>query len=187
MKVGDVMTKSPAFCSPETNLAVAVEILWNRNCGILPVVDSNEKLIGVVTDRDICVALGTRNQLPGEITVKDVASGKVVVAKPEDDLRRALATMAEAKVRRLPIVDAVGRLQGILSIDDAILKAEFPAEDIAKTSKEYLRASGRATSEGRCGVKLSEVEQKAAAPADSQYCSISSIGNATASAMGRMN
>ncbi len=148
MKVGDVMTQSPAFCSPETNLAVAVEILWNRNCGILPIVDSNEKLVGVVTDRDICIALGTRNQSPGEITVQDVASGKVVVGKPEDDLRKALATMAEAKVRRLPIVDAVGKLQGILSIDDTILQTgmernpRISAEDIAKTLKSIYTLQG---------------------------------------------
>jgi CBS domain-containing protein len=124
MKVADVMAKPPAYCSPQTNLAAAVEILWRQNCGILPIVDSKEKVVGLVTDRDICVALGTRNRLPSDITVSEVASGKVVACKPDDDLRNALDTMAQAKVRRLPVIDAAGKLQGILSIDDVVLRSE---------------------------------------------------------------
>jgi len=152
MKLGDVMTKSPASCSPETNLAAAVEILWNRNCGVLPIVDLNERLVGIVTDRDICVALGTRNQLPGEIPVRDVAAAKIVAGKPDDDLRKALAIMAEAKVRRLPVVDDAGKLQGIVSIDDILLRtgaersAELSAEDVVRTLRivHTLRGGGQA-------------------------------------------
>ena len=124
MKVTDVMAKPPAYCSPQTNLGSAVEILWRQNCGILPIVDSKEEVVGLVTDRDICVALGTRNRLPSELTVSEVTSGKVVACKPDDDLRAALATMAQAKVRRLPVIDATGKLQGILSIDDVVLRTE---------------------------------------------------------------
>jgi CBS domain-containing protein len=114
MNVRDAMIKSPAHCSPDTNLAAAVEIFWKRNCGVLPIVDSGEKLVGVVTDRDICVALGTRNRLPSEITVKDVTSGKIVACKADDEVRTALAMMAKAKVRRLPVIDAGGKLQGVV-------------------------------------------------------------------------
>jgi len=144
MKVKDVMAKPPAYCSPQTNLAAAVEILWRQNCGILPIVDSKEKVVGVVTDRDICVALGTRNRLPSDMTVSEVTSGKVIACKPDDDLRGALATMAEVKVRRLPVIDAVGKLQGILSIDDVVLHtetgtikgdSELSFEDLANTLK----------------------------------------------------
>ena len=144
MKVTDVMAKPPAYCSPQTNLAAAVEILWRQNCGVLPIVDSKEKVVGLVTDRDICVALGTRNRLPSEITVNEVASGKVVACKPDDDLRGALATMAQAKVHRLPVIDAAGKLRGILSIDDVVLRtetgtlkkdSELSIEDIVSTLK----------------------------------------------------
>jgi len=144
MKVREIMTKSPAYCGPDTNLAAAVEILWNKNCGILPIVDSGEKLLGVVTDRDMCVALGTRNRLPSEITVQDVTTGKIVSCKADDDLRRALAAMAEAKVRRLPVIDTAGKLLGILSMDDVVLRtqtgdvkrdAEVSAEDVVNTLK----------------------------------------------------
>src|ERR1019366_633601 len=144
MKVTDVMATPPAYCSPQTNLAAAVEILWRQNCGILPIVDSKEKVLGLITDRDICVALGTRNRLPSEVTVSEVASGKVVACKPDDDLRGALATMAQAKVHRLPVIDAAGKLRGILSIDDVVLRtetgtlkkdSELSIEDIVSTLK----------------------------------------------------
>jgi len=144
MKVADMMAKPPAYCSPQTNLAAAVEILWRQNCGILPIVDSEEKVLGLVTDRDICVALGTRNRLPSDMTVGEVTSGKVIACKPDDDIRGALATMAEAKVRRLPVIDAEGKLQGVLSVDDVVLRtetgtikgdSELSFEDLANTLK----------------------------------------------------
>lgn len=124
MKVKDVMMRTAASCTLETNLGAAVEILWNRNCGILPVVDAQQDVVGVVTDRDICIALGTRNLLPGEIVVSQVTSGKVFDCKPDDDIRTAMATMARAKVRRLPVVNANGKLEGILSMDDIVIHSE---------------------------------------------------------------
>jgi len=123
MKVQDVMIRTPAFCSPDTNLGAAVEILWNRNCGILPIVDPQARVVGVVTDRDLCIALGTRNRLPGDIEVSEVASGNVYSCKPEDDVHTALETMAKQKVRRLLVVNKTGTLEGILSMDDVVLHA----------------------------------------------------------------
>jgi CBS domain-containing protein len=127
MKVQDVMMRTPAFCTPETNLGAAVEILWSRNCGMLPVVDARQKVIGVVTDRDLCVALGTRNKLPGRMTVGEVVKGEVYACRAQDDIRAALQTMAQYKVRRLPVVDRDGMLEGILSMDNVILHTEVGA------------------------------------------------------------
>jgi CBS domain-containing protein len=142
MKVKDVMMRTAARCRPDTNLGAAVELMWTRNCGILPVVDAQDKLIGVITDRDICIALGTRSRLPGDIAVKDVASSHVYWCKSEDDVRSTLQIMAASKVRRLPVVNASGALEGILSMDDVVLHAEagnraseLPAEDVVKTLK----------------------------------------------------
>ena len=73
MKVRDVMTAAAVCCKPETNIGSAVELLWSHDCGMLPVVDTDRKLLGVVTDRDICIAMGTRNRLPGDLTVGEVA------------------------------------------------------------------------------------------------------------------
>ena len=124
MKVVEVMTKEPAYCGPETNLAAAIEILWNRDCGVLPIVDSQGKVVGLVTDRDVCIALGTRNRMPSDMTVREVSTGRVVACKADDDLRTALATMAREQVHRLVVLDDAGRLQGILSIADVVLRAQ---------------------------------------------------------------
>jgi CBS domain-containing protein len=144
MKVRDMMVENSAYCTNDMNLGMAVEIMWILNCGFLPVVDSLRKVTGVITDRDICVALGTRNRLPGEITVGEVSSGKVYSCKSNDDIRAALATMSAEKVRRLPVVDADGKLQAILSLDDVILHThsrktsdslELSSEDVVNTLK----------------------------------------------------
>lgn len=124
MKVQDVMMRTPVFCGPETNLGAAVELLWNRNCGMLPIVDAQQSVVGIVTDRDLCVALGTRNRLPGEITVAQVATGQVYSCKPTDDIHAALNTMSSRKVRRLVVLDRQGALEGILSMDDVVLHAQ---------------------------------------------------------------
>jgi CBS domain-containing protein len=148
MKVRDVMIMTPASCGAEINLGAAVEILWNRNCGFLPVINAQGKVIGVVTDRDICIALGTRNRLPEAITVGEVISGKVFACRPDDDLRTALAIMGQEKVRRLPVINADGMLEGILSMDDVVLHAEAGSpgrpsdlshEDIAVTLKKLYQ------------------------------------------------
>ena len=144
MYVKSVMVRTPAFCRPETNLGVVAEILWNRNCGILPIVDAQERVVGVVTDRDLAIALGTRNRLPGDITAREVTKGDVYSCKPDDDISAALNTMAEKRVRRLLVVNNEGKLEGILSMDDIVLHAaaksagkpsDVSLEDVVKTLK----------------------------------------------------
>jgi len=124
MKIKDAMVATAVTCKPETNLAAAVELMWIQNCGFLPIVDEAKKVIGVITDRDVCVALGTRNRLPSEIGAGEVASGKVFTCRPEDDVRTALDTMARERVRRLPVLTGAGELAGILSMDDLVMHAE---------------------------------------------------------------
>ena len=129
MKVRDVMVKDVKFCSPNLNLAAVVEVLWKQGCGTLPVVD-NGRVLGMVTDRDICIALGTRNEKAADILVQDVALPKLFQCAPEDDIHTALRTMAAQKVRRLPVIDKKGTLQGILCLDDIILFAEEKAAEL---------------------------------------------------------
>jgi len=124
MKVKEVMMRTAASCSLEANLGAAVEILWDRNCGILPIADAEQKVIGVVTDRDICIALGTRNRLPGDVKVGEVMSRRLFACGSDDDIRSALAVMAQVKVRRLPVVTGDGKLEGILSMDDVVMHSE---------------------------------------------------------------
>ena len=125
MKVKDIMTQSAVCCSADTNVGAAVELMWTRNCGMLPVVGIDRKLLGVVTDRDICIAMGTRNRLAGELTVGEIATRNVSTCKPDDEIHEALGTMADRKVRRLPVVDDEGIPQGILSMDDIITHGDM--------------------------------------------------------------
>jgi CBS domain-containing protein len=120
MNVKDAMTTAPARCTPGINLGAAVEILWKGNCGLLPIVDEQERVISVITERDICIALGTRNRLAGEITVGEVATHRAICCGPDDDVRSALAKMVQAKIRRLPVVNAEGKLEGIIAMDDVV-------------------------------------------------------------------
>jgi CBS domain-containing protein len=124
MKVNELMTKSPACCTADTNLGAAAEIMWKRNCGFLPVLGPQQNLVGVVTDRDMCIAMATRNQLPGQVTVQQVSSTVAHSCRPDDDLQVALRTMADKGVRRLPVLDAGGKLEGVLSVDDIILRTD---------------------------------------------------------------
>ena len=120
MNVKDAMMTAPARCTPGINLGAAVEILWKGNCGLVPVVDQQERVISVITERDICIALGTRNRLAGEITVGEVATHRAICCSPDDDVRSALAKMMQAKIRRLPVVNAEGKLEGIIAMDDVV-------------------------------------------------------------------
>ncbi len=142
MKVTQVMTGTPACCRPETNLGAAVELMWNYNCGILPIVDANGRVAGLLTDRDICVALGTRNKLAGQITVADVCPSRALLfCRPHDEVRTALNRMAQGRVRRLLVLDENEKLVGILSMDDIVTHAQFgkPALNVELSTDDVVR------------------------------------------------
>jgi len=120
MKVKDIMTAEPRTCSPGTNLAAAAALMLDGDCGILPVVDRG-KLVGVVTDRDMYIALATRNKLASQLTAGEVARKKVVTCGPEDDVHAVLTTMREHRVRRLPVEGFGGTVLGIVSMNDILL------------------------------------------------------------------
>jgi len=123
MKVRDVMVRDVKFCTPKMNLAEAAEVLWKAGVGALPVVEEG-RVLGIITDRDISIALGTRNAKAADLLVKEIVLPKVFYSGPEDDIHIALGTMKAQRVRRLPVVDDKGVLAGILCLDDIVLYAE---------------------------------------------------------------
>ena len=141
MKVKDAMMETPYYCQPESNLGSATELMWNANCGFLPVQSADGKVIGVITDRDICIALGTRNCPAGEVSVSQAMSGKLYSCTPDDDIHTALQTMMEAKIRRLPVMAQNGTLVGVLSMDDILFRAEprSPGKEPELSSDEVVR------------------------------------------------
>jgi len=124
MTVKDVMTKQVAICRAEMNLAEASALMWENDCGALPVVSASGEITGIVTDRDICIALGTRNVRSSDLNVSDVLQDHVWSCKVSDDVHTALQRMREGKVRRLPVVNDDSRLEGIISMDDFVLHAK---------------------------------------------------------------
>jgi CBS domain-containing protein len=139
MKIKELMTSDVKSCGLDTNLAAAAKIMWEEDCGAVPVTDEGGHVVGVITDRDICIAGATRPSAEGEIPVRDVISDALYTCAPSDDARAALETMRQRKVRRLPVVDAGGQLAGIVSINDIAMHArvgkgsEVPAEAVLET------------------------------------------------------
>src|SRR5260370_13950685 len=123
MLVKDLMTRNVSSCRPEHNLAELAEVMWNQRCGALPMLDGSGRVIGIITDRDICIALGTRNIRASDVLARDVPPAACFTCSSDDDVRDALITMATQEVGRLPVVDEDGQLVGILSIEDIIVRA----------------------------------------------------------------
>jgi len=120
MKVKAIMTTAPEACRPEDNLARAVELLWKADCGVLPIVDDTGRVAGILTDRDICIALGTRDARASDMHIASVMRPTVYTCEPDDDVLAALALMSDRRVRRLPVLEN-GRLVGVLSLNDVVL------------------------------------------------------------------
>ncbi len=120
MKVKDIMTTEPRVCSLGTNLCEAAELMLDGDCGILPVVEEG-KLVGVVTDRDLFVALATRDTRASQLTAGEVVQKPVWTCGPDDDVQVALTAMKQHLVRRLPVEGFGGTVQGIVSMNDILL------------------------------------------------------------------
>ena len=125
MQVTQIMTTAVATCQPNANLAVVAKLMWDRDCGFVPVVDEAGKVVGVITDRDVCIASATRRKLPEQITAAQTMRGQPIHAsRPDDTTDTALATMKQFQVRRLPVIAADGTLKGIVSMNDIILASQ---------------------------------------------------------------
>jgi CBS domain-containing protein len=124
MFVSDVMTAQPQTCEPDDSLNRAAQIMWETDCGCVPVVNDRSQVVGVLTDRDICVAAYTQGKPLSEIPVSSaLPHRKPVQCRDDTDLAVAEALMGDNGVRRLPVVDKRGRLVGVLSLKDLALES----------------------------------------------------------------
>jgi len=137
MKTMDVMTREPRAVRVLDRLDAAARLLWDHDCGIAPVVDAAGVLVGVVTDRDVCMAVYTQGRLLTDIPVAAVMARAVRSCRADDPLATVLQTMAQAQVHRLPVVDARGALVGIVSTNDLVRAANgrLAAVDVAGVVK----------------------------------------------------
>jgi CBS domain-containing protein len=115
--VRTLMKESPATCSPSDTLRRAAEILWNTDCGMVPVIEGDGRLVGVVTDRDICMASYFRDQPISALDVGSTMSKNVHAARPDDSIETIVRLMADKQTRRVPLVENE-RLVGIVALAD---------------------------------------------------------------------
>ncbi|MBX3463599.1 MAG: CBS domain-containing protein [Planctomycetes bacterium] len=123
-------------CQPQSTLADAARLLWEHDCGLVPVVGRDGRVGATVTDRDICMAALLRGRRLDELRVAETMSKQVVTCSPDEDVQAAAERMVAQQVHRLPVVDADGKLQGILSLNDLALAGEADA----RLGREALRA-----------------------------------------------
>jgi CBS domain-containing protein len=121
-KVRDAMTPEPRVADPSLSLAEAAQLMKSEDIGSLPIVQEGQ-LVAVLTDRDIVVRAVAESADLSATKVGDIASRKPVTIEPDEDLDEALAQMARAQVRRLPVVEA-GRLVGVLAQADIAQEAK---------------------------------------------------------------
>ena len=124
MNVQDVMSREPHAVRMVDRLDEAARILWEQDCGFVPVVDGANVLVGVLTDRDLCMASYTQGKPVANMPVLAVMARELTTCGPEDSLVSAMDVMAKAQVHRLPVVDARGVLLGVLSSSDLIQVAQ---------------------------------------------------------------
>lgn len=128
--VADVMTRNPRTMTPQDTLADAAKVMDELNVGVVPVCEG-DRLCGMVTDRDIVVRGIARDADPKACKLADVMSGHVRTARQDDDVDEVLSEMANAQIRRMPVVDAQDKLVGILSIGDIAAKSPEDEGDVA--------------------------------------------------------
>src|SRR5262245_64812360 len=116
MKVNDIMTRVVSTCDLNASLVEAAQAMWQNDCGILPVLKDGEELVGLITDRDICMGMAMRDRNPSGISVEEIMTGKVYSVMSGDDVQQAMETMQIHEVSRLTVVDAEGKLTGEFSL-----------------------------------------------------------------------
>ena len=118
MKVEQVMNRPVVACGTGDSLGVAAALMWEHDCGLIPVVDDKRHVLGVLTDRDICMAAMLTGRPLATLPVGETMTRDVVTCRPDDTIEQAEQTMALRQLRRLPVVDAAGRAVGIVSLND---------------------------------------------------------------------
>ena len=156
MRAKELMTTPPYTCGVHDMASVAAQIMWDHDCGVVPVVDDDGRVAGVVTDRDLCMAAHLRGLPLFSIPIKTVMSGDVCSCRPDDDVDAVERRMSERQVRRVPVTDAGGRPLGMLSLSDLALGLQRlgdiqkrPGQELAVTVAAICRPRDERPAIGR--------------------------------------
>lgn len=158
MKVEQVMIRDVKLCRVEESLNDAARVMWDHACGCVPVVDADDRVVGVLTDRDVCMAAYTRGLPLGDMTVSSAMSRQVFACHVGDALDTAEAIMREHQVRRLPVLGFGDRIVGILSLSDIAREAERRRGQRSKDlSPDAIRSTLVAVGHVRTKVEIPEI------------------------------
>ena len=141
MKIREVMTPNPVCCLPTDTAQKVAQVMRDENVGSLPVVADTQscKLIGVITDRDICCAIVAEGLDPKNTTIEKHISSDLITCRDGENLDKCERAMQEHQIRRIPVVDSDGRCIGIVSQADLALKDK--PEKVSKTVAEISKPS----------------------------------------------
>jgi len=123
MRVHEIMVREVASCRPQDAMSEAARIMWDHDCGVVPVTDDDGRLCGVITDRDLCMACLTQGIPLHQLTVAQAMTPDPVICGPDQDVSALCQAMRERQVRRIPVVDEDQRLVGIVSLCDLTRRA----------------------------------------------------------------
>jgi CBS domain-containing protein len=133
----DIMTGNPACCTPRTTLEEIARMMVQNDCGEIPVVDTNDRLIGVVTDRDIVCRVVAEGKNPAGYTVESCMTSDVVTVREDTPLDEIVQTMEQHQIRRVPVVDEEGSCVGIIAQAD--LARAGTEHDVAELVSEVSK------------------------------------------------
>ena len=118
MRIQDIMCKHVETCRPEDTLAQVAQKMWEHDIGSLPVVAADGRVTSVITDRDIAMDAYIKGKSLGELTVSEAMSHRLVTVQPTDELRVAEDRMRCEQVHRIPVVNVLGFLEGMVTVND---------------------------------------------------------------------
>jgi CBS domain-containing protein len=124
MKVSELMSREVLACRPTDSMERAAQIMWEKDCGCVPIVDAGRNVQGMITDRDLCMAAYIKGQTLRSMSVAQAMSNSAACCRVDDDVEDALQMMAEKQLHRLPVVNDGEGLVGMLSLTD-ILQSRF--------------------------------------------------------------
>lgn len=129
--IKDIMTPNPETCRMNHSISCALKIMKNVNCGAVPIVDENNRVQSIITDRDIALCMLDKSEPPDNVMIQDCIRtrvGQVITVKPDDEVHHAIELMEQHQVRRLPVVDEQGHCVGIVAQADVARKDENKKE-----------------------------------------------------------
>lgn len=144
LQVQQFMSTPVAVCHRSAKLSEAAQLMWEKDCGAVPVVDDQGTAIALLTDRDICMAAYTQGKPLGDIAVSSAMSQWLVACHPEDSVELAEQLMSKHQVHRLPVINQEGQPVGILSLSDLARAAlEAPQDSPGGAAEPQLTAAAR--------------------------------------------